>query len=243
MRKKIWLFAIALTFISSFFLQSLTFAQSSGTATMSFNPESQTANVNDNVNVDTLVNAGSENILSVDAYIEYDSSMLEFVSVEDGDFFPIVTSEDISPGRLYIGAYVDDPATSKTGTGTYANVTFRALKEGTTIVEYFCDPSVNETSEVIRDDIDATNIIDCSGNGTAEIIISSSGGTTEPTSTPTPTQAVEDNETVGTTGGSGGDATDEVTELPQSGVLDNMLAISISGATLLLIGTALKFLL
>jgi hypothetical protein len=243
MKKKLLLILTSSIFLFSFFLQSISFAQTTGSATMSFDPENSNANVNENVSIDTLVNAGSENILSVDAYIEYDTTMLEFVSVEDGDFFPIVTSEDITPGRLYIGAYVDDPATTKTGTGTYAKVTFRALKEGTTTVEYFCDPNVNETSEIIKDDIDATNIINCSGNGNAEITIASGGTTVDPTSTPTPTDTPVDNGET-STGGTDTvvDTTDEVTELPQSGILDNILIVSVSGSALLLIGTALKFL-
>lgn len=244
MQKKLWFSTLIAFFLISIFLQTRINVFSAGTATLTFDPETKNVNVNDLIDINTIVNAGTENILSIDGYIKYDATMLEFQKFTDGDFFPIVTTEEISDGNLYIGAYVDDPATTKTGTGTYSTITFKALKEGTTTVEYFCDDTVNESSEVIKDDIDATNIINCSGNGTSEITIASSGDTTtvNPTSTPTPTP-----ETSSSTGGTGGTdttgTTDEVTELPQSGILDNILRVSIPGAALLLIGVALKLLL
>lgn len=212
---------------------------------MTFDPATKDANVNDSIDIKADVNAGTEQINSVDAYIKYDSTMLEFQKFTDGDFFPIVTTEEISNGNLYIGAYVDDPGTTKTGTGTYSTITFKALKEGTTTVEYFCDESVNETSEVIKADIDSTNIINCSGNGTSVITIGSSGEEV-PTSTPTPTPTDTPASDEGTsTGGTDTvvDTTDDVTELPQSGILENILAVSLPGAALLLIGIALKLLL
>src|SRR3989338_6798409 len=222
MKKRLWIFTLIAVLLFSFYLNTFKFAYSAGTATLTFDPETKDANINDSIDIKTIVNAGTENILSVDGYIKYDSTMLEFQKFTDGDFFPIVTTEEISDGNLYIGAYVDDPATTKTGTGTFATVTFKALKEGTTTVEYFCDDTVNESSEVIKDDIDATNIINCSANGTSVITIASSGTSVDPTSTPTPTSTpVEDEDT--STGGTGGsetvaDSTDEVTELPQSGI-------------------------
>ena len=216
---------------------------------MTFDPATKDANVNDTIDIKTIVNAGAEEINSVDAYIKYDSTMLEFQKLTEGDFFPIVLKEEISDGNLYIGAYVV-PGTipAKTGTGTYSTITFKALKEGTTTVEYFCDESVNETTEIIKADTDSTNIINCSGNGTSVITIGSSGEEA-PTSTPTPTltdaPADEEDTSTGGTGGSDtvADTTDEVTELPQSGILDNILRISIPWAALLLIGAALKLLL
>jgi len=247
MIKKLWFSTLIAFFLISIFLQTRINVFSAGAATLTFDPATKDANVNDSIDINTIVNAGAENILSVDGYIKYDETMLEFQKFTDGDFFPIVTTEEISDGNLYIGAYVDDPATTKTGTGTYATITFKALKEGTTTVEYFCDDTVNESSEVIKDDIDATNIINCSANGTSVITIASSGTSVDPTSTPTPTSTpVEDEDT--STGGTGGsetvaDSTDEVTELPQSGILDNILRVSIPGAALLLIGIALKLLL
>lgn len=249
MKKRLWIFTLITVFLFNFYLNTFKIAYSAGTATLTFDPATKNANVNDSIDIKTIVNAGTENILSVDGYIKYDSTMLEFQKFTDGDFFPIVTTEEISDGNLYIGAYVDDPATTKTGTGTYSTITFKALKEGTTTVEYFCDDTVNESSEVIKDDIDATNIINCSGNGTSVITIASSGTTADPTSTPTPTPtqtpADEEDTSTGGTGGSDtvADSTDEVTELPQSGILDNILRVSIPGAALLLIGVALKLLL
>ncbi len=245
MKKKLWFITLITFFLFSLYLQLGFSVTAAGSATLTFDPETKSANVNDLIDIKTNVNAGTENILSVDGYIKYDSTMLEFQKFTDGDFFPIVTTEKISDGNLYIGAYVDDPATTKTGTGTFATVTFKALKKGTTTVKYFCDASVNETSEVIKDDIDATNIINCSGNGESLITIASSGGSTSPTSTPTPTSTSSSNDSDSTsTGGTGGtDTTDTVTELPQSGIVDNILRVSIPGAALLLIGIALKLLL
>ena len=66
--------------------------------------------------------------------------------------------------------------------------------------------------------------------------------TPEPTPTPTDTPADDEGTSTGGTD-TVVDSTDEVTELPQSGILDNILRVSIPGAALLLIGIALKLLL
>lgn len=251
MKNKLVLITLTVFFIFSIFLQARYYVYSAGSATMTFDPEKKNANINDLIDIDAIVNAGTEEINSVDAYIKYDSTMLEFEKFTDGDYFPLVTTEKISDGKLYIGAYVESPGSSKTGTGTYASITFKALKEGTTTITYECDNSENYTSEIIGADIDSTNIINCSGNGTSIITIASGGTTTNPTSTPLPTststQTPVDNDD-SSAGGTGGtetvtDTTDEVTELPQSGILENILSVSIPGAALLLIGIALKLLL
>lgn len=248
MKKKLWQLSLTSIFLISLFLQSVAYVHSADTATLTFDPESQEASVNDTVSVDTIVNGGSEEYYSVDAFIEYDSTMLEYVSVQDGDFFPLVFNEDISPGRLYIGAAVSEPTVTKTGTGTFAAVSFKALKQGTTTISYYCDKNDNQTSTVVSG-INVENIINCSGNGTAEIIIAEGGEPTvgpEATNTPTPTETSSTDDESSSNDGTGGTdtvGTDNVTELPQSGILDNILQISIPGFALLLIGAALKLLL
>lgn len=66
------------------------------------------------------------------------------------------------------------------------------------------------TSKIIKDDINATNVITCSQNGTAAVTIGSGGNA------PTPSQ------------------------LPESGIFDNVIKFAIPGMILLLLGSIFR---
>lgn len=185
---------------------------------LKFDTTSVNTSVDNTFDVQVVVDAGSDEINSIDAYITYDANIIQAQSVAAGTFFPSI-AQNLVEGKVYVAGYVDDPATSKSGSGTVATITFKALTDGTTTLEYFCDTSVNETSKVVKNDINATNVIECGGNGSAAVTV---GAAEAETSTTT------------STGGS--------EALPQSGTLENMIAISVPGLILLAVGILFKFL-
>ncbi len=158
------------------------------------------------------VDAGTDELSSVDAYISYDSSLLTADSVADGTFFPTVTNDTTTAGKIYIAGMVDDPATSKTGTGTLATITFKGKADGTATISYDCS-----SSKIIKNDINATNVLKCTKNGKATITIGA--GSTASTPYPTPSS------------------------LPQSGVFENVVKFAVPGMMLLLIGAGMRLLL
>ena len=191
-------------------------------ASLSFDKTTVNVNAGDTFQVAVTVDAGSDAITSVDAYILYNSSLLQASSVGTGSFFPTVLN-DISTSRVYVAGLVDNPTDSKTGTGTVATLTFKALQSGTATLTYNCG-SGTESSQVIKNDINATNVISCSSNGTSTITIGA--GSAVATATPAA------GSTTTTSGG--------VTELPRTGILDNIIRFAVPGFILVLVGGALK---
>jgi len=200
-------------------------------AFLKFDKASVEVNVDETFDIQLIVDPGSEQITSIDSYITYDSAIIDADSVTEDDYFPTVLN-DLTAGKVYIAGLVDSPSDFKTGVGTVAKITFKALKEGETDLVFDCDGQDTVTSKVIQNDINSTNIIQCSQNGTATITVGVGGDSEEPEEpveegtggaedTPTPTQAV-------------------VTELPASGTTENMVTLGILGAVLVCIGGIAK---
>ncbi len=140
-----------------------------------FDRNAVSANLGETFQVQVVVDAGVDQISSTDAYVLYDASLLEAQSIVAGTFFPTVTN-NITSGKIYIAAFVDDPATYKTGSGAIATISFRTLKNGSGTLSFDCQPGVYNSSKIIKNDLNATNVIECSQNGTSTITIGQGGG-------------------------------------------------------------------
>jgi len=184
-------------------------------ASLEFDPTTMTTSANQTFNVSIVVDAGSELITSTDVYVTFDASILEAQSVTEGSFFPTVTN-NITSGKVYIAGLVDDPATSKTASGTLATVTFKALKDGTATLSFDCD-----NSKIVKNDVNATNILTCSENGTSTVTVGVGGTTT----------------------GGDADSGQTTTQLPKSGIFDNVVKWAVPGTVLLLIGVITRLIL
>lgn len=227
-KNKQWLIS-ALLFFLFFFGAKGVYA-----GTLKFDTTTVSTTVNNTFDIQVIVDAASDQINSIDAYITYDSSVLQAQSVVAGTFFPSI-AQNLTTGKVYVAGYVNDPATSKSGTGTVATITFKALTNGTSTLAYFCDTSVNESSKIIKNDINATNVIVCGSNGSSTVTV----GTATTTTTPTPTGNAS---TTTTTTTPTSTSTSSATTLPKSGTFENILAISVPGVILLAIGILFKFL-
>lgn len=205
--------------------------------------------------VQVTIDPGSEQVTSTDAWIVYDKNILTVVSVKDGTYFPTVLNDTTTAGKVYVAGLVNDPTEFKSGVGTVATITFRAAANGNATLSYLCDPNATETSKIIKNDINSTNIIECGSNGTQVVTVSSGGGggttpTTapgQPTSTPFPTTVATitmtptpttflPSPTISTLSAS-------PSALPQSGVIENILSIALPGILLMTIGSVLKIML
>jgi len=186
------------------------FCQASA-ASLKFDKTSASINVGETFFLSVIIDAGSEEISSTDIYITYDANLIEVQEVNNGNFFPTVTN-DINPGRVYIAGMVDDPASSKTGSGTVATITFKGLKDGLVTISFDCN-----NSKIVKSDIDATNILQCSSSDRVVVSVGS-GGSSDINPTPTIQEGT----------------------LPKSGVFDNLINFAIPGVILFLIGGGLK---
>lgn len=172
--------------------------------------------------IQVMVDAGSDQVVSADAYVIYDSSLLEATTITDGTFFPVVSS-NIASGKVSIYGLPDTAVFYKTGSGTLATITFKGLKNGTGTITYDCRESASDTSKIIKNDGNATNIIVCASNERADVTVGTGGS-----STPTPIS---------------GAPTGTPTTLPQTGILDNLVKFAVPGTLLLILGTVVRFLL
>ncbi len=161
------------------------------------------------------VDPGSDSLNAAETYVTFDATVLKAVSVTAGSLFPTVSNDISTSGKVYIAGLVNDPASSISTAGTLATITFQALKDGTATLSFDCN-----TSKIIKNDINASNVISCSQDGTAAVTVGSGGGSSssQPTSPP-PAQ------------------------LPTSGVFDNVVKFAIPGMILLILGSALKLIL
>jgi len=130
-----------------------------------------------NINIDPV----GEQVAGADIYLDYNAELLTLESVTAGTYFPLVANVPAS-GRLYISATVANQGDSKTGTGTIATVVFKASEVGTANISIDCDPQKTDSSRMVKDDINATNILNCSLLKPHVVTISAANE-----STPTPT--------------------------------------------------------
>ncbi len=201
---------------------------------LKFDQSSISTSINQTFQVQVIVDAGTDQITSADMWVLYDTNYLEAQSVESGTFFPAVTN-NISPGKVSVTGLVTDPGTYKTGSGTVATITFKALTNGSTSLTYDCRTEVSNSSKIIRNDVNATNVIICGSNTTATVNIGVAGSTT--TSTSTSTQTAPTYIPATSTGG------ETSTTLPQTGTFENVVKYAVPGIMLVMMGWALKLIL
>lgn len=230
-------------------------------ASLRFDKTSNSVAPGSQFEVQVIIDPGAEQVTSTDAWIVYDKNILSIVSVQDGTYFPTVLNDPSTSGKVYIAGLVNDPSEFKSGVGTVATITFRANTNGTGNLSYECSPNATETSKIIKNDINSTNIIECASNGQQSVTVSTSGtgggggtGGTTPTSvpglptatpgtalSPTPTMTPSPTQILPSPTIASISATPSA--LPQSGAVDNIVNIALPGILLLTIGGVLKVLL
>lgn len=211
MTKFIKLFSLVIIF---FIVSPFVFSAAQA-ASLKFDKTTATAANGATFQISVTIDPGSDALNSTDAYVTFDSTLLKATEVSAGSLFPTVSNDTSTAGKVYIAGMVNDPASSVSTTGTLATITFQGLKEGSGTLSFDCN-----TSKIIKNDINASNVLVCSQNGTSAVTVgsgSSSGGTA-PTAAP-PAQ------------------------LPQSGIFDNVVKFAFPGAILLILGSVLRIVL
>jgi len=216
---------IVACFVIAFFLYGASSVQA---ALLKFDQTTLSTSVGQTFSLQTIVDAQSDQITSTDIWITYDPTLLEAQVASAGAFFPAVTS-NITSGKVYVAGLITDPGSYKTSSGTVATVTFKALKNGTATVAYDCRTDVSNSSKVIKNAVDPTNVIVCSQNGTSVVTIGT-GGTITPSVTPIITSSIATTSQI------------QPTALPQTGLMDQLPKMGTIGALLLLFGVALRLL-
>jgi len=207
-----------LLFFFVFFLLSVSSVQA---AYLKFDKDQVNVAEGGEFDLQLIVDPEGEEITSIDAYIQFDKDLIEGISVTEGSYFPTVTN-NIAASNIYVAGMVDDPANPKTGTGTVVTVKFKGKANANTTISFNCD-----SSKIIKNDINSTNIIACNKNKTAEINIG---------------QGSTNNQTNSGSSNSG-NSTGNNAQLPKTGVFDNTEKLFLPGAMLFVVGILGRFLL
>lgn len=157
-----------------------------GTATgvgFQFVPITETNSVGGKVTLAILIHTLSEKTVGAEAQVRYDPTMLQVSNVTTADFYPSITTTDTA-GILLARGSIEQPADFRSGSGRMATVEFTTLKQGSTTLTFFCDLAQFNSSKIIKNDINASNIINCAANNTYTVTIGT--GALTPTTAVTP---------------------------------------------------------
>lgn len=214
-------------------------------AFLQFEPSTVNTSVGQTFEAKINVTTGSDQIAAVDIYISYDQDLMELQAVNNGQFFPTVHENTSQAGKIYIYGGVNDLSKSEIGTGTVARLNFKSKKVGNTDLTFDCIAGSTTDSNIIKNDQNASDVIQCSNNGKLTLNVVSSS---DPTSTPVPTSGQNPTATsvlrptaiptvlpttVSTILPTNTPKT-TLTELPRSGIVEDVFRYSLLG-----IGTAL----
>jgi len=224
---------LVLSFLSFIFIAvfGLAFpAQAKAGGRLYFNPASGNFTTNNNFTVELKIDPGNEDLVAVDAIVNFDSAKLEVVSVEEVTYFSS-TAGGINQGFAYniendsgeiaIYSFANKGNFSVNTVGTIAKITFKAKASGTAAVTLVCSEGDNSDSSLWSPEGD--DLIDCAAVGSGSYVIS--GGSSSPTNTPGPTA---------TPGGA--TSTPTPTALPETGIMEPLSLGIVLGGILLGIG-------
>lgn len=153
--------------------------------TFSFAPKTASVSAGTEFTVMVGIDVGTKKTVGADLKITYDSTLLEAVDVEEGDFFP-KGGFNLSSGLIFASYGVDTTAAPKTGSGNYAVLTLKGKKAGSAVLTVAC--SAQSTDSNIWDET-SKDIISCTGIENPKFTIATSA-TPSATVTLTPTLAV-----------------------------------------------------
>lgn len=151
-------------------------------------PSTKTVTKNQEFDVKVNIDVESQAAFGSDAVLNFDTSALTLKSVSSGGFFSDFANSSTN-GRLELHGYFAGVFDSKSGTGTFANLKFQALKDTSITNITFTCTSSNETQIL---NTEGNNILTCSSLNQSAITMTVNAttppsGTTQPTNTPNPT--------------------------------------------------------
>lgn len=160
-------------------------------ATLTLDPLSSSTPAGNQFQVQILIDTEGDSATSVDAILNYDSTILQVASIVNGGagvdpFFPDFF-QNIGTGEIYIGAAVLDPIDKKTGTGTVATITFEGIAEGVSDLTFDCTPGKTSDTNISKSDKNVTDIVDCTKLSKGQYSVGTGIAPTKAPVTPGPT--------------------------------------------------------
>lgn len=154
-------------------------------SSLQFSPSTKTVTKDSQFTVSINIQA-DQAAYAADAVVLYTAADLDVVSATNGNFFDTFNNaNDPANGRIELhGYFLNSTADAKTGSGTFATVTFKAKRgSGTGTVSFSCTAGGTET-EILTPQ--GTNILNCSSLNTLTVTYTGTPPSAPPTVTPTP---------------------------------------------------------
>lgn len=211
-------------------------------ANLRFDPTSFSGQPGDTFDVDILVNPDSEQVSAVDVYLNFDSADVSATNVQVTDLFDNI-NQTIDTNQVYLNGIFTDATKYIDEEGILATITFELNSANDGTLQFYCDKAQSSTSKIIRNDVNATNVIECSELS----LFSINGGTTAPDSSGGGSSSGVTPTTLPASGGGQQQQQQQqqnvvyASTLPESGIFDNVLKYSIPGAVMIVLGVIIKF--
>jgi len=200
-------------------------------------PSSGSHNNGSTFEVTVGVDSGTAKSMAVDAFLTFDASKLEVVSIENpaSPAFVFTMGKNIynSDGKIDMSFNPSGDSTLSESTvikGDLAVIKFKAKNIGTARVDFTCQAGSTIDTNIF--DNQGIDVIDCASNQDGSYAIIAGGGNPEPTSPPGETSNPQPTVTP-SAGGS---------ELPRAGGVGTTIGLLIFGIVGVLAGTILKWL-
>lgn len=152
--------------------------------TLSFEPTQKGVSIGESFTVKININTSSQQTSGADAQITYDSNVLQIGTISSGGFYSNFGSNPVSgePNKYTISGFETDSTSTKTGTGTFAQIIFTGKASGTSTVSFDCTAGNTTDSNIIK--VGGDDIITCASLSTASYTVGGGGGSNN---TPAPT--------------------------------------------------------
>lgn len=212
----------ALVLFIALFLASASLFGPVEAATLRFEPSSVDTSSGETFDLDIYVDTDDSEVFGVDAVITYDSNIMQVEKITNGTFLDIGHKDYDEKGNIVVIGYVQNSGESVIGEDVLATITFKATKGGTGDVDFVCNVDDKTESNIITNDLDSSDIIDCAASGKSVVVVD--GGTSTSKSSSSSSSS-------STTSG----------QLPATGVFEDMLMAIIVGATLFGLGIIARF--
>jgi len=150
--------------------------------------------------VTVKIDTQTQNVLSGDVEISFDSTLVE-ISAKAGSYFANYNdpSIDTAAGTIRLTGDQGSSTNTKSGSGTMATMVVKALTAGTATLSFACTSGQTTDSNIL--DAQANDVIDCAGTNVGKGTYTLTSTTTvTPTATPTGTLTITPSPSLPVTG-------------------------------------------
>lgn len=131
-------------------------------ASLSFEASQNIVSLGDSLDLAINIFGDQEPIASTDVLISYNPSLLQpILPAKNSGLFESVEAKIVAPGKLYLYGLRRSADHSQTANGNIATITFKAIDKGTTTFKFECETGEQNTSQIIKNSPELTNIINC----------------------------------------------------------------------------------